>query len=92
MSNSTNKTGITAEQAVQALLSQGYIFDFDQCQQSRVCLHNDADTTYYISDGYIILDRFYGTFELHSHHALSGCSIDCGELCLGPAFSRQILE
>lgn len=90
-SNNSNRVGITAEQAAQALLAEGFLFDFDYAGQG-IALHNDEDKMLNIREGCILLDRFYGEFEVLSKHPLAQCRIEEGKLVLGPAVSKQILE
>lgn len=85
-----NSNGISPEQAAQALLAAGLIIDLGRCKQG-LCLHNDADLCYIISEHHISLSQFYGAFNAFSKHELAHCSIgQGGQLILGPAISIEI--
>ena len=83
--------GLSPGQAAQALLAEGFIFDFEQCAQGRVCLHNDADIAYFISEEHIEASIYYGAFNADSLHDLAACRLgQNGQLILGPAQSIEI--
>lgn len=85
-----SNTGISAEQAAQVLLAAGFKLQFCPSQKGNICLHNDADIAYFISEEHIALSQYYGPFNANSLHELAQCSIGQGGLILGPAISIEI--
>lgn len=86
----SNKIGISAKQAARALLKQGYIFGSNHAGPG-IALYNDEDAKYYIiGEEHIFLSQFYGIFKALSKHELAQCSIERGQLVLGPAVSTKI--
>lgn len=91
---------ITLEQAVQALISNGYFFD-DSYEGPGICLHNDGNLSFVLHNGKLRIAQYFEPYgkgfiapancDVIFEYALAECYINGkGELALGKPIAREI--